>query len=86
MSKSQKVLKEIAFLFASVITACVFGAFAAWGMSSLDPAMLELIGNMNSTWVAAPGASTVTGFESVTVLGRADSARPWAISTEVNAR
>ncbi len=79
MSKSQKILKAIAFLFASVVTACVFGAFAAWAMSSLDPAVQQAIGNLNSNWIAAPGAHTVIEFESVTVVGRVNGARQRAI-------
>jgi hypothetical protein len=83
MSKSQKIVKAIAFLFASLVAACVFGALAAWAMSSLDPAVQQAIGNLNSTWIGAPVVRTATGFESVTVVGRAESARPRAISTEI---
>jgi hypothetical protein len=77
MNKAEKILKSIAFLLGSLFTAGLFSAFAAWAMSSLDPAVQQAIGNLNSPLIAAEATRSAAGIEPVTILDeRRDFTRP----------
>ena len=54
MSKLTNLLRVVAFVVSTLISASVFGGFAVWAVSTLDPSAQEVIGLINSPWVAAP--------------------------------
>ena len=54
MKKSDAVARIVGFLLSTIIGAGVFGAFAAWAVSTFDPAVQEVIGLANSPWLIPP--------------------------------
>lgn len=70
MNKSRKILKSIAFLLGSLFIAGLFSAFAAWAMSSLDPAVQQTIGNLNSPLIASESARSALAVDPMKILGR----------------
>jgi hypothetical protein len=77
MNKAEKILKSIAFLLGSLFTAGLFSAFAVWAMSSLDPAVQQAIGNLNSPLIAAEATHGSVSIEPLTTLDeRQDSNSP----------
>jgi hypothetical protein len=71
MNKLANLLRVVAFLLCTLISAGVFGGFAVWAVSTLDPATQEVIGLLNSPWVAAPKNAKL-GLEAATVVNRED--------------
>ena len=55
MNKPANLLRVVGFLLSTVISAGVFGGFAVWVVSTLDPATQEVIGLVSSPWLGAPG-------------------------------
>jgi hypothetical protein len=68
MRQAEKILNTIAFLLSSLFTAGLFSAFAAWAMSSLDPAVQEAIGSLSQPLIAAHATHSSVGIEPVMVL------------------
>jgi len=50
MDRRANLLKVAAFLLSTLISAGIFGGFAVWAMSTLDPATQEIIGLASSPW------------------------------------
>ncbi|TMH29666.1 MAG: hypothetical protein E6H66_19740 [Betaproteobacteria bacterium] len=74
MNRRAYLLRLIAFLVSTVISASVFGGFAAWAVSSLDPATQEVIGLFSSPWPTASRHWKLAPAESATGLnGGGDS-------------
>jgi len=71
MNKLANLLRVVAFLLSTLISAGVFGGFAVWALSTLDPATQEVIGLLNSPWVVAPKMAKA-GLEATTVVNRED--------------
>jgi hypothetical protein len=79
MKKSEKIMKGIAFLLGSLFSAGLFSAFAAWAMSSLDPAVQQTIGKLNSPLIATDATHRAVSIEPMTILdARQESGRPTA--------
>ena len=47
-------------MLSTVITAGIFGGFAVWVVSTLDPATQEVIGLVSSPWFIAPAYPKLT--------------------------
>jgi len=54
MNQSEKIIvRSLAFLMATLISAAVFGLFSSWAWMQLDPAQQETIAAINAPWIAA---------------------------------
>jgi len=53
MDRRVNLLKVAAFLLSTLISAGIFGGFAVWAVSTLDPAAQETIGLVSSPWFGA---------------------------------
>jgi hypothetical protein len=60
MSRAANLLRSVAFVLSSVISAGIFGGFAVWAMSTLDPATQEVIGLVSAPWFTTPAHSKLT--------------------------
>jgi len=69
MKKSLDVARIAGFLLSAIIGAGAFGAFAAWAVSTLDPAAQEAIGLASSPWLVASERPNSVRFGLGTVEG-----------------
>jgi len=76
MNRAANLLRSVAFVLSSVISAGVFGGFAMWAMSTLDPATQEVIGLVSAPWFTTPAYSKLTRGAAGRVIGRGAESSP----------
>ena len=76
MNRAANLLRSVAFVLSSVISAGVFGGLAVWAMSTLDPATQEVIGLVSAPWFTTPAYSKLTRAGAGRVVDRGSESSP----------
>src|SRR5215831_1225281 len=76
MNRAANLLRAVAFVLSSVISAGVFGGFAVWALSTLDPATQEVIGLVSAPWFTTPAYSKLTRAGAGRVVDRGSESSP----------
>jgi hypothetical protein len=81
MNRLGNLARVVVFLLSTLISAGIFGGFAVWAVSTLDPATQEVIGLVSSPpWLSTAGHPKLTRTEAGGVGDRGGASRPAAPS------
>ncbi|HXX84584.1 MAG TPA: hypothetical protein VEN29_11430 [Casimicrobiaceae bacterium] len=80
MNRAANLLRAVAFVLSTVISAGIFGGFVVWAVSTLDPATQEVIGLASSPWFTARAYAGLTRTGSGSIGDRRGESRPSSAS------